>query len=174
MTEPVGREVELRRRIATGADPGVLRELAELVSRDRARRGEAVDLWRRLVEVVEESGRGNALLALARSEIEARRPGDAIETLRRCTEVSPEMAEAYDMLGELLRGAGRLEEAVGVLRRAAELEPTNVRPRLALVVCLDSLGRRDEATRVLQAASESAGEDTAAQALIREIMHRRG
>jgi Flp pilus assembly protein TadD len=173
MSEPMGREDELRGRLEVGADPEALRELAALVGRDRARRGEAVELHRRLVETVEESGRGAALLALARAEIEARRTGDAIETLRRCTKASPEMAEAYDLLGELLRGAGLLEEAVGVLRRAAELEPANLRPRLALVVCLDSLGRRDEATRVLQGAAESAGEDAAMQALIREIMHRR-
>lgn len=174
MSEPSGREEELRRRISADADPEALRELAELVSADRTRRGEAVALWRRLTEVVEGSGRASALLALGRTEIEARRPDDAIETLRRCTQVAPETAEAHDLLGELLRGAGRLEEAVGALRRAVELEPTNVRPRLALVVCLDSLGRRDDATRVLQAAAEAAGEDTAAQALIREIMHRRG
>jgi Flp pilus assembly protein TadD len=173
MSEPIDREEELRRRLEAGDDPEALRELAALVGRDRARRGEAVELHRRLVRIVEESRRGTALLALARAEIEARRTGDAIETLRRCTEVSPEMAEAYDLLGQLLRGAGRLEEAVGVLRRAAELEPANLRPRLVLVVCLDSLGRRDEATRILQGAAESAGEDAAVQALIREILHRR-
>ena len=169
------RETELRERIRERpGDAEALRELALLVGSERTRKAEAVVLWERHLEAVEEGGRGAALMALGRAQIEARRNEDAIESLAEATRADPGLAEAFDLLGELLRGTGRVEEAVSALERATQLDPKNVRARLALVTCLDALDRKDQATRVLQQAAEIGGEDPATQALIREFMHRRG
>ncbi len=169
------REKELREQLAAGStDSEALRELAGLVGADRARKDEAVELWRSMVAVLEPSQLPEGLLALARAQVEARREEEAIETLARCTADSPDNFDAHDLLGELLRRAGRLEEAADALRRAGELDPRAVRPRAALLACLDGLGWRDEADRVLGSLQRLGADDPAVGALVEELMRRRG
>lgn len=168
------RERELRTRVQRDPDDAdALRELARVVGRSRTGKDEAIDLWRRHLEVAAPSDRAAARLALAHALIQARREPEAIQTLRECTRDSPDAAEAFDLLGELLRRAGDLEEAVGALTRAIELEPDAVRPRVALVTCYDALGREREARAALQSLAGLGADDPAITALVRELMHRR-
>ncbi len=169
------RELQLRERLTRAPkDAEALRELAGLVGARRGGRAEVVELWSRYLEVVDASGRADALLALARAQVEARQSRGAIETLRRCTEEAPDSVEAFDLLGELLRGAGELEAAVEALRRAAHLDPQAIRPRLALVSCLDGLGCSGEAERELAAVRALGSSDPAIGALVMALMQRRG
>ena len=168
------RERKLRDRLVKDpSNTGALRELAQLVGAARDRKREAVELWTRYVDALDPAERGDALLELGRAQIEARDEAGAIETLARCGAVRPQLAEVFDLRGELLRRAGRLDEAVEALARAAELDPRAVRPRIALATCYDVLGKRDEGRAVLDSLMKLAAGDAALIGLIQELMHRR-
>lgn len=154
-------------------DAATLRKLAELAGAQRGRKHEAVDLWRRYLEVVDPARSGEALLELGRALVEARREGEAVDVLRRCTEEVPESFDAYALLGEILRQTGELEAAVDALKRAVELRPNDVQPQVSLVVCLDALGRRSESETVLSALRESGAGSPAVRALVQELSQRR-
>ncbi len=169
------REAELRARLAESPDdPDALAELASIVGAGRRRKTEAVELWKRHAAAVAPGQLGDALLALARAQVEARQEGQAIESLQRSTELNPETFDAFDLLGELLRRVGRLEEGAEALRRAVRLDPQALRPRLALVTCLDGLGRTDEARVALVEAQKLGEDDPAVRGLIQELIRRRG
>jgi Flp pilus assembly protein TadD len=168
-------EVQLRDHLTQRpSDSEALRELAELVSAERHRKGEAVELWQRYVEAVHADRIDEALLCLARAQVEARREADAIMTLERCTAEDIGLGEALELLGELLRRAGRFEDAVSVLQRAAELDDEAVQPRLALVACFDALERPREAEAALESVRALGQKDPAIAALVRELVQRRG
>jgi len=151
-----------------------VRERAEKLSAERGRKEEAVELWRRYVEIVEPSKIGEALLGLGRALVEARRDGEAVDVLRRCVEESPGCLAAHDLLGQVLKQSGSLEAAVEAFKRAAELSPGDVQSRVALVGCLEALGRREEADDVIRALGARGVRDPAIGALIRELLQRRG
>jgi lipopolysaccharide biosynthesis regulator YciM len=169
------QERRLRERVHEAPDDApALRELAELVGRARTRKGEDVDLWRRYLEVAGGELIGEALLALGRAQVEARKEREAVETLRRCTVEWPTCFTAFDLLGELLRLEGEHEAAVEALQRAIELDPSAIRPRLALVSCFDALGRAADAEAALEHVRELDPGDPAILALVQELVQRRG
>ncbi len=169
------REARLRARLAEAPDDAeTLGELAALVGAERRRKKEAVKLWKRYAAAVGPGRLGDALLSLARAQVEAREEGQAIESLECCTEVDPDSFDAFDLLGELLRRDGRLEQAAEALHRAVALDPRALRPRLALVTCLDGLGRSAEAQSALAEAQTLGAGDPAIHALIQELIRRRG
>ncbi len=168
------RERALRERIAT--DPGdatAYQELARLVGSMRGRKDEAVELWRRYIDLADAARLPEARLALARAQIEARLDNDAVETLQTCVADDPGNVEALCLLGELLRRGGDLEEAVRVFRSAAGHEPETIRARIALLSCLEALGDQAEAQKVLQSIQQQAVGDPAVAALLRELLQRR-
>jgi tetratricopeptide (TPR) repeat protein len=171
VTDGEGRLRERLREVPE--DTTALRELAELVGKARTRKDEAVDLWHRYLEVAGPEHIGEALLALGRAQVEARKEREAIETLRQCTVETSTCFAAFDLLGELLRREGELEAAVEALQRAGELDPRAIRPRVALVSCLDALGRAAEAEAALDEVRELGSDDPAILALVQELMQRR-
>jgi len=167
-------EEELRERVGeVPGEPEALRQLAELVGRHRGRKGEAVEIWLRYVDAAPSSEKAEALLALARAQVEARQNEEAIETLQRCTAEDPGIFAGLELLGELLRQVGRIEEAVGVFERAVEIDWQAVQPRVALVSCFDALGRPREAEAVLAQVRAMGTGDPAVLALVQELMRRR-
>lgn len=151
----------------------MLRKKAEAVSAERGRQDEAVDLWRRYLEVADGTGVGEALLELGRALVKARREGEAVDVLRRCTKELPESFEAHALLGEILKQTGRLEAAVEALERATELKPDDVQPLVSRVICLEALGRRSDAAAALAALRESSAGNPAVAALMQELLQRR-
>ena len=102
------KEQQIRDRIAGDpSDAEALRELAEHVGAKRDRKDEAVELWRRYVEVVDAGETSQALFRLANAQVQARRDPEAIEVLERCTQIAPEYAEAFDLLSSKDAGTRR-------------------------------------------------------------------
>lgn len=155
-------------------DAAAIRERAERLGAERGGKEEAVELWRRYLEIVQPSQVGDALLGLGRALVEARRDEEAVDVLQRCVEESPECFAAHDLLGQMLKQSGRLESAVEAFKRAAALSPGDVQPKVALVGCLDALGRSEEADDVIRALGARGARDPAVGALVRELLQRRG
>ena len=80
--------------------------------------------------------------------------GDAIDQLRRATELSPDDAEAWHDLGEALVIEGRNEEATEAFKRALELNPEDEVALTHLGHAQAALGRDDEAISTLAQAAE--------------------
>jgi tetratricopeptide (TPR) repeat protein len=71
---------------------------------------------------------------------------DAVHSLERATELSPEDAEGHSNLGNAYRAAGRLEDALASQRRALALRHDYAEAHNNLGSALLDLGRLDEAT----------------------------
>jgi tetratricopeptide (TPR) repeat protein len=79
---------------------------------------------------------------------------EAEERCRRVLEVAPEDPTALEMLGDLLRGCGRLEEAAGLYQKAVAAAPNRVAPETKFAeITLELAERqrtRDMASLMLQ------------------------
>jgi tetratricopeptide (TPR) repeat protein len=68
-------------------------------------------------------GHGDALHLLGIIASETRRPGLAVELMRRAVSANPAVAGFHNDLGNALRGAGRTEEAIAAYRQAIAIDP---------------------------------------------------
>lgn len=101
---------------------------------------------------------------LAGLELEA---GDAVEQLRRVTELRPDDAQAWHELGDALETEGRSDEAREAFRRALELNPDDEVAMTHLGHSAFQTGQGDEGVRLLeQAAGRVSGNSTAAISLV--------
>jgi Flp pilus assembly protein TadD len=106
------------------------------------------------------------LLVLAgRAQLEE--GGDAIEHLRRASEVAPQDAQAWHYLGEALAAEGLTAEADSAFRRALELDPEDHGALTHLGHTSLVAGRDEEGVAYLaRAADSSSGASTAAISLV--------
>lgn len=81
---------------------------------------------------------------------------DAIEHLRRATELAPDNAGAWHHLGEALAAEGAMDEAEGAFRRAVELDPDDQLALTHLGHTALAAGRRDEGVGFLAQAADLA------------------
>jgi Flp pilus assembly protein TadD len=81
---------------------------------------------------------------------------DAVDHLRRATELAPDNAGAWHHLGEALAAEGSLEEAEAAFRRAVELDPDDQLALTHLGHTALAAGRRDEGVRYLARAADIA------------------
>ena len=81
---------------------------------------------------------------------------DAVEHLRRATELAPDNAGAWHHLGEALAAEGALDEAEVAFRRAVELDPDDQLALTHLGHTALAAGRRDEGVRYLARAADIA------------------
>lgn len=107
------------------------------------------------------------LLVLAgRAGVEVDAP-DAVEHLRRATELAPASAGAWHHLGEALAADGSTAEADAAFRRAVELDPSDQVALSHLGHTSLAAGRSDEGLEYLARASDIAhGASTAAISLV--------
>jgi Flp pilus assembly protein TadD len=93
--------------------------------------------------------------------------GDAVDQLRRVTELRPGEAEGWRDLGDALATEGRTEEANEAFRRVLELEPEDELALTALGHTAYAAGERESAVSYLeQAAEHSSGTTTAHISLV--------
>ncbi|MCW3027706.1 MAG: Tetratricopeptide 2 repeat protein [Solirubrobacterales bacterium] len=106
------------------------------------------------------------LLLAGRAGMEVDAP-DAVDYLRRATEMAPDDARAWDHLGEALAAEGRTEEADEVFRRAVALDPDDRVALTHLGHTSLAAGRDDEGVGYLARAADSIdGASTAAISLV--------
>ncbi|MDQ4048229.1 MAG: tetratricopeptide repeat protein [Actinomycetota bacterium] len=104
------------------------------------------------------------LAGLAGLELEA---DDAVDQLRRVTELRPDDAEAWHELGEALATEGRSEEAADAFRRALELDPDDEVAMTHLGHTAFQTGAGNEGVKLLErAAGRFSGNSTAAISLV--------
>ena len=113
-------EEELRERVGeVPGEPEAFRQLAELVGRHRGRKGEAVKIWLQYVDAAPSSEKAEALLALARAQVEARQNEEAIETLGRITDKDARTATLAERAFMTTVGGG-CKTPVGVIVKVNE------------------------------------------------------
>jgi tetratricopeptide (TPR) repeat protein len=81
---------------------------------------------------------------------------DAVEHLRRATELAPELAGAWHHLGESLAAEGAMDEAEAAFRRAVELDPDDQLALTHLGHTALAAGRREEGVGYLARAADRA------------------
>jgi tetratricopeptide (TPR) repeat protein len=92
---------------------------------------------------------------------------DAVEQLRRVTELQPNSAEAWRDLADALETEGRSDEAGEAFRKVLEIEPDDEAALTALGHEAFQEGKRDDGVSILeQVASRVAGASTAAISLV--------
>jgi tetratricopeptide (TPR) repeat protein len=93
--------------------------------------------------------------------------GDAVDRLRRVSELQPESAEAWRDLADALAAEGRTEEATEAFRKVLEIEPEDEVALTALGHTAFQAGKGDDAVSMLeQVAGRAAGASTAAISLV--------
>jgi tetratricopeptide (TPR) repeat protein len=110
-------------------------------------------------------------VALYRMLVQAGRPDEAIEAIRRATERSTH-ATVHADYATLLVEAGRTDEGFAAFQRALRLEPKNAAIRVRLGLLLESQGRFAEAAQAYQAAAELDPALTEARFRLRELERR--
>jgi len=92
---------------------------------------------------------------------------DAVDQLRRVTELKPEATSAWHELGDALATEGRTEEATRAFRRALDLNPDDEAAMTHLGHTAFQEGRGDEGVELLErAAGRISGNSTAAISLV--------
>jgi Flp pilus assembly protein TadD len=109
---------------------------------------------------------GDLLVLAGRAEVELDRD-EAVDHLRRATELAPDDAGAWHYLGEALAAEGRNEEADAAFRRAVELDPDDQGALSHLGHTSLATGRRKEGLDYLTRAADGIhGASTAAISLV--------
>lgn len=154
--------------MATASDPVVDEARASYEA------GEFEDARRKAVAALAERSDDTELLRLAGlSALELEDP-EAVDYLRKVTEVTPDDADAWRELGGALTYLGRLDEAGAAFRRATDLRPSDTRVLVDLGHVVLGSGQADEAvTYFEQARTYEPGNTEALPALV-EVYRRAG
>lgn len=158
-------------------EPGSLlaREWLAVALHGTDRADEAVTLLRGVLE--EEPGRpeprynlGLFLLARGSAADDAGAVQEAVDHLRRVTELRPVHADAWEHLGTALLALGRPGEAADALRRSLSIDPARTRSYLRLADALVALDQESEAERYLRVGAREAREPEAVRAKLDELL----
>jgi predicted O-linked N-acetylglucosamine transferase (SPINDLY family) len=137
---------------AAQSDASNARVLAHLgiALRRNGRLGDAIAAYRRAIEL---EPLPSTLLNLGRAEREAGRVDASIAAFRRAIELKRNAPEAWSMLSNALRQAGRFGEALDAAREAQRMDPWFGDGHLNAGVALHQLGQLAEAAMCYVAAS---------------------
>lgn len=105
------------------------------------------------------------LRAAGRAGVELGEP-NAVDQLRRVTELAPDDAESWRDLGDALATEGRADEASDAFRRAVEIDPQDEASLSALGHSSAAAGKDDDAVSYLTKAAEQAGGSAMSTAVI--------
>jgi tetratricopeptide (TPR) repeat protein len=126
--------------------PAELGALVVLI--DRGRMEEAEQGSRKLLAAFPDSGLLWKVLGVAL----LRQGKDALQALRKTSELLPDDAEAHANLGAALHDRGQWADALGSLGRALDIQPRNAQTLVDAANCLTALGRAAEAVTLYQQA----------------------
>ena len=124
-------------------DPDVLFHLALLLA-GRSQFAESARLYRSALEVTPDNPHLWLELALVHRQV----PGEmeaSVQCLRKCLELDPELADAHNVLANILQGEGRLDEAIEHYRNALKFSADNAVVHVNLGNALSRKGRLAEA-----------------------------
>jgi predicted O-linked N-acetylglucosamine transferase (SPINDLY family) len=146
---------------AAERDPSNARVLAHLgiALKRNGRLEDAIAVYRRAIEL---DPQPSTLLNLGRAERAAGRVEASIATFRRALELKRDSPEAWSMLSNALRQAGRSSEALDAAREAQRMDPWLGEGHLNAGVALHQLGQLVEAAVCHAAASTFASSRRAA------------
>lgn len=108
------------------------------------------------------------LRVAGRAGVETASP-DAIDQLRRVSELQPDSAEAWHDLGDALATDGRSDEAADAFRKALELDPEDGVAMTALGHTSYQAGEDDAGVKLLERAAERLGGNSTAIISLVEI-----
>lgn len=94
-----------------------------------------------------------ARLGIARAQIEAQQPTQALRTLETLVGDHPTHVDAYDVMGHVQLEQGTLPEALATCRKASALTPGSIARLQKHGMLAFYLGDRDEAARLLERAA---------------------
>jgi tetratricopeptide (TPR) repeat protein len=127
------------------------REIGSLVALiEQERLSEAEQGARRLLTMHPSAGMLWKILGVALM----RQGKDALQALKRTTELMPQDGEAHGNLGAALHDRGQWAEALVSLRRALEIQPDHVDSLVDAANSMKALGRREEAAASYARAAE--------------------
>ena len=120
-------------------------------------------------EALLKANRGGVLtrVALGRGLVALGRAGEAIDTLREATLLSPDTAEVVLAFGEALAANDALPAAIGEFQRAARLAPNDGRPRWQIARLWLAAGEPDKAEAEADVAVQFGGADDASVGALR-------
>jgi tetratricopeptide (TPR) repeat protein len=126
--------------------------LLGVTEEQRGKEEEAVRIYHRAIELVEQQGlkRDAPFLYLARLLISLQRHEQSLPVLRRAVEMDTESSEARTLLGQALIHLGRYDEALPTLVDAVALAPQDKTGHFLLMRVYTRLGKRDEAAHQMQ------------------------
>jgi len=114
---------------------------------------EAVEAMRTALRIEPDNSLGLTNLGQVLSELGDPDLLDEAEALcRRAEALAPQLPQAPENLGNVLRLQGRLEEALACYKRSLERDPRRAMPRHYIGQLLQERGRYDEAARLYEAA----------------------
>jgi tetratricopeptide (TPR) repeat protein len=94
-----------------------------------------------------------ARLGIARAQIDANQPGQAMRTLETLIGDHPSHVDAYDVMGRVQVEQGTLQEALETYRKASSLTPGSISRLQKHGMLAFYLGDRDEAAKMLDRAA---------------------
>lgn len=135
-------------------NPDTLRVYGDIYMRMAQGSPEALARAQEAFRVLAEDDDLQALTSLAQIELWQRNAEEAVEILRRASNLAPNHRMIQSMLVEALLGAGKKEEAVPPLENLLEIDPEHFEGRIRLAEILSDLGAHERAVEVLRAAPD--------------------
>jgi superkiller protein 3 len=113
----------------------------------QGRHGEAIACYEQATAL--EPGVARFWNNLGAAQLDAKRPDDAVRSIRTALRLDPQDAVAWNNLGAALAELRRFDDAIDALRKAVELAPSYANARHRLGKTLADAGRHAEAVRSL-------------------------
>lgn len=100
-----------------------------------------------------------SLIILLQALVRLGRFSQAVPHAEHLSSLAPDVPEARQLMGEVMRGVGRFTVALSWFEAVQELAPEDDRPKVDIAVCVSHLGNGQAALKIIQNVLESLPED---------------
>lgn len=100
-----------------------------------------------------------SLIILLQALVRLGRFAQAVPHAEHLSSLAPDVPEARQLMGEVMRGVGRFTVALSWFEAVQELDPEDDRPKVDIAVCVSHLGNGQAALKMVQNVLESLPED---------------